>query len=60
MIFVTGHHQYANEPKGIKAVLTERGLYQPQLRGKCENKCNVDATNCCNKRILELQEDFRE
>jgi hypothetical protein len=60
MIFASGHHRYANEPKGIKAVLTERGLYQPQLRGKCENKCSVDATNCCNKRILELQEDFCE
>jgi len=60
MIFPDGHPRYPNEPKGIKAVLTERGLYQPQLRGKCENKCNANATNCCNKHILELQEDFRE
>jgi len=31
MIFPDGHPQYPNQPKGIKAVLTERGLYQPQL-----------------------------
>ena len=41
-------------PKGIKAALLERGLWQPDLRGKCENKCA--SNSCCNKRILELTE----
>jgi hypothetical protein len=59
MNFPANHAEYPNEPKGIKAVLTERGLYQQYLRGKCQNKCKVDATDCCNKHILELQPDFR-
>ncbi|KAJ8585008.1 hypothetical protein M405DRAFT_745999 [Rhizopogon salebrosus TDB-379] len=50
------HPTFPNEPKGIKAVLTERGPFQPGLRGKCQNKC--DGENCCNKRILERQTDF--
>jgi len=62
MIFPVNHPvaEYRNKPKGIKAVLEERGLYQVQLRGKCKNKCNGDVTDCCNKRILELQPDFQQ
>jgi hypothetical protein len=48
-----------NEPKGVKAVLTERGLYQ-RLRGKCKNKCESEAISCCNSCILELQPNFKE
>jgi hypothetical protein len=60
MVFPTNHPQYWNQPKGIKAVLTERGLYCAYLRGKCKNKCDAEATKCCNKHILELQADFVE
>jgi hypothetical protein len=56
MIFPSHHSTNPSEPKGIKAVLTERGLYQAKLRGRCEKKCEFNA--CCNKRILELQADF--
>ena len=57
MVYPTSHPKYPNLPKGIKAVLTERGLYQNNLHGKCPKKCVSDA--CCNKRILEIQPDFR-
>jgi hypothetical protein len=40
-------------------VLTERGLYQSKLWGKCGSKCDVQKTDCCNKPILELQDDFK-
>jgi transposase len=55
MNFPPNHPEHPNEPKGVKAVLTKRGLYQ-RLRGKCKNKCE----SCCNSRILELQPDFKE
>jgi hypothetical protein len=31
MIYPENHPTNANQPKGIKAVLTERGLYQSRL-----------------------------
>jgi hypothetical protein len=58
MVFPFDHPVFPNEPKGIKAILTERGLFQPGLRGKCQSKC--DGENCCNKHILERQPDFCE
>lgn len=59
MCFTADHPTHPGEPKGIKAVLTERGLFNPKVRGKCASKCETEATNCCNKRILELQPDFQ-
>lgn len=59
MIFPLDHPTYPNEAKGIKHVLAERGLLPNGLRGKCKEKCGVEATSCCCKRILELQPDFR-
>ena len=60
MVFPVNHPQYPNQPKGIKIVLTERGLYRTHLRGKCKSKCDADKTDCCNKRILKQQADFAE
>ena len=60
MVFLENHLINANQPKGIKAVLIQRGLYQSRLRGKCESKCDSQKINCCNKRILEYQDDFKE
>jgi hypothetical protein len=57
MIYPPDHPTFPNEPKGIKAILTECGLWQPSLRGKCK-KCTSDM--CCGRQILELQPDFRE
>jgi hypothetical protein len=58
MMFPSDHHDHPNEPKGIKAVLQERGLLQGRHRGRCQSKCPDEATSCCLKRILELQPDF--
>ena len=62
MIFPANHPvaKYRKEPKGIKAVLEERGLYQAWLCGKCKSKCKADVTDCCNKHILEHQPDFQQ
>lgn len=60
MVFLPNHPQYPNEPKGIKFVLTERGLYRRDLRGKCKNRCEAGSLDCCNKQILELQPDFAQ
>lgn len=60
MIFPADHPNHPNKPKGIKVILTERGLYQVKLRGKCKTKCVTAATACCNKHILELQPDFQQ
>jgi len=60
MLFPPDHPDRANEPKGIKVILMERGLYQSHLRGKCPSRCEPDAAACCNKRILELQPDFQD
>lgn len=59
MVYPPDHPEFPNEPKGMKAVLAERGLSQQRLRGKCK-KCESDSLACCYKRILELQADFQE
>jgi len=35
-------------------------LWHLKLRGKCKTKCQLGATDCCGKQILELQPDFKE
>ena len=60
LVFSADHPEHPNEPKGIKAILVERGLWQTNLRGKCKAKCDVDVEVCCNKRLLSLQTDFQE
>ncbi len=43
----------------MKCVLAERGLLTAPLHGKCK-KCDLEATNCCCKHVLELQPNFCE
>lgn len=57
MVYPPSHPQYPNMPKGIRAVLTEWGLYWSDLHGKCDKKCVSE--DCCNKWILENQPDFQ-
>ena len=60
-------------PKGIKRVLEERGLFREGLRLECRKEwtdengkkhtkkgCVNGIEDCCGRRILELQPDFRE
>jgi hypothetical protein len=60
MIFPHDNPDFPNEPKVIKAILTEHRLFQPKLCRKCQNKCNGDKDACCNRCILKLQPDFHD
>lgn len=60
MIFPADHPLYPNEPKGMKQVLVERGLWRDKLTMACKDKCNIAATACCATRMLDLQPDFKE
>ncbi|KAG2065305.1 hypothetical protein BDR04DRAFT_1130431 [Suillus decipiens] len=60
MVYPSDHPQFPNQPKGIKAVLIEHGLYKSGCHGRCE-KCNPDVdVACCNKCVLERQPDFQQ
>ena len=59
MNFPADHPEFPDMPKGIKQVLIEQGLWKDRLRMDCKN-CNIAATSCCAKRILNLQPDFQE
>jgi hypothetical protein len=60
MNFLSDHPEYPNMPKGMKQVLTERGLWKEKLLMKCKDSCDVEATTCCVTCILDLQPDFKE
>ena len=59
MIFLTNHSQFPDMAKGMKQVLIERGIDTADLQMECKDKCDVDASSCCAKRILEHQPDFQ-
>jgi hypothetical protein len=59
MNFPENHPEFPSLPKGMKQVLTERGLWSNSLRMQCKDSCDLDATACCAKRILDLQPDFK-
>ncbi|GAA5975658.1 hypothetical protein JCM11641_003559 [Rhodosporidiobolus odoratus] len=46
-------------PKGLKTVLTERGINIADKNGSCKSTCAEGKTDCCLSRILSLHEDFR-
>lgn len=60
MKFPADYAEYLIQPKEIKAVLMEHGLYQQNLWGKYPSKCDLDKMNCCNKWILKHQPDFQQ
>ena len=59
MNFPANHPEFLSLPKGMKQVLIERGLWSNGLRMQCKDSCDLDATACCAKRILDLQPDFK-
>ena len=63
MVFSPNHPIYPNQPKGMKEVLIERNLWYDGLVGYCQLcKLKIDditRTDCCMRRILSLQEDFK-
>lgn len=74
MCFPPNHTEFPGEAKGMRQVLVERGLWRDKLLMKCGSgsrskkqdygsepvKCQSGVTDCCAKRILDLQPDFME
>ena len=48
----------AGEPKGLEAILMERGFNTHGKRAKCKPVCPFENTDCCLTRILSHQADF--
>lgn len=61
MIFPEDHPNSTlrGEPKGMRQVLIERGLWRQGLSGKCSKGCQ-GRTDCCALAILQNQPDFLE
>lgn len=60
-------HKLKGKPKGIKQVLKERNLWPDKsIRLMCEQcsgkqeDVDLERSDCCAKRIISLQPDFRE
>src|SRR5438132_11580581 len=51
-----------NEPKGMKQVLSERGLWKDGLSAECklckDKVDDINRTDCCARGIVALQPDF--
>ena len=58
MSFGQEHPEFPNQPKGMKVVLEECGLWRAGLVMKCKDACTSDT--CCAHRIIESQPDFKE
>ena len=59
MIFPHDHPKFPDQPKGMKQILVEHGLWKNSLQMECKT-CAYDVTGCCAKHILDLQPDFKE
>jgi hypothetical protein len=57
MNYPSDHPTWPKKPKGMLAVLTERGLSRPGLKKEC--KICDDSNSCCAKVILARQPDFQ-
>jgi transposase len=62
MVFPIDHPTNPDQPKGIKQVLTEWGLWRQGLLLECKKPkiCSVDSIDCCARRLLSQQPDFLE
>ena len=59
IVFPPNYPTFPNQPKGMKVVLQERGLWHPRILLTCRvPKCNSTSTSCCATQILEHQPDF--
>ena len=51
----------AGVQKGVKTILTERGIWNDDLSLQCPTAnggCPLESTSCCARRMLSLQPDF--
>lgn len=63
MVFSANHPIFPNQPKGMKQILIERGLWYDGLIGHCQ-LCklkieDITRTECCMRKILSLEDDFK-
>lgn len=61
MVYPPDHPIFPDQPKGLKAVLEERGLFQPRMSldcSKAKKTCLTDNT-CYARRVMGAQEDFK-
>ncbi|RIA90689.1 hypothetical protein C1645_823067 [Glomus cerebriforme] len=64
MVFSHNHPKYPNQPKGMKQILSERGLWRDNLLADCKlckgktKVVDANRTDCCARKILSLQPDF--
>jgi hypothetical protein len=62
MLFPNDHPNVSlrGQPKGLKVVLEERGLWPKDrnLLARCQGKCDEGKIDCCAQKIMSLQEDF--
>lgn len=59
MNFPSDHPSHPLSPKGMKVVLQERGLWRARMLMKCKDGCAAGPTDCCAKRCIESQPDFK-
>ena len=50
---------FSGLPKGLKVVLTERGLWKDGMRLRCNDKC-LGSTMCCARNTIDHEHDFME
>ncbi|KAJ7706606.1 hypothetical protein B0H16DRAFT_1825745 [Mycena metata] len=61
MVYPADHTDHPGQPKGIKAVLQERGLWpEGKFLKECKKAIHTAPRNCCAVRMLELEPDFLE
>jgi hypothetical protein len=60
LYFPQNHTRYPGFFKGMTAILRERGFEDPEkIRAACPGfKCDKEAINCCQRRILFDEKDF--
>jgi hypothetical protein len=59
MVFPANHPEHPGQPKGMKVVLQECGLWpQSKLVKECKKGIHTAPRGCCAARVLDLQPDF--
>ena len=62
MVFPIDHPTNPDQPKGIKQVLTEWGLWRQGMLLECKKPkvCSMESIDCCVQKLLSQQPDFLE
>ena len=58
MIFPFDHPKHPDQPKGMKEILKEHGIWKDSLHMHCKEQYDPDIQDCCARHILNHQPDF--